>query len=67
MRAHIPINIQQVWQLYNCTEVLLNSLWETYGDDFLDYYFPEVTGQVVEPDPAPGFETEDFNSDDIPF
>ncbi len=67
MRANIPINIQHIWQLYNCIEGLLSFLWETYQDDFMEYYFPEVTGEVQPQTESDFLGTEDFNDDDIPF
>jgi len=64
MRPNIPVHLQQAWDLFNSTEASLTYLWETYQDDFLEYYFPEVTGEPPEPPPTDIFLTDD---DDIPF
>lgn len=67
MRSNIPIYLQNAWKLYNCTEALLSSLWETYQDDFLEHYFPEITGDP----PLPQHMESDFEDldedEDIPF
>ena len=63
MQSNIPINIQQAWHLYNCTEAQLTFLWETYEHDFLEHYFPEIRGHPPQPqDRGP-----DFDDDDIRF
>jgi hypothetical protein len=65
LNTTIPAYIQHAWAFYNSTGDLLTNLWESYQDDFLKYYFPEVTGildRAGEPD-HPDLADED----DIPF
>ncbi len=63
MSSVIPTYIQHAWAFYNSTEELLTNLWESYQDDFLKHYFPEIAGTLEEePDPA-----DLADEDDIPF
>jgi hypothetical protein len=65
MNAEIPTYIQHAWTFYNNTEELLANLWESYQDDFLEHYFPQIAGSSGEPgEPEPG-DLDD--EDDIPF
>ena len=67
MGSNIPINIQHAWELYNHTQTFLTLLWETYDHDFLEHYFPEITGYPPEPqDLESDLESLD-DEEDIPF
>jgi len=58
-----PIQIQHAWRLYNCAETLVAYLWDTYQGDFLEHYFPEIKGDL----PEPQLMAADFDDEDIPF
>jgi hypothetical protein len=66
MNPTIPTYIQHAWAFYNDTEALLSNLWQSYQDDFLEYYFSEIAGpeepEYIDPDP-----TDLADQDDIPF
>jgi len=65
MSTTIPAYIQHAWAFYNSTGDLLTNLWESYQDDFLEYYFAEVKGSLEEPgEPKPA---DLYDDDDIPF
>jgi len=59
-----PNHIAHLWRLYNCLEELMTCLWDIYGFDFLEHYFPEVTGLPHEPPTPPQLAVLE---DEIPF